>query len=84
MVDADLIAAKLGELAHRTARVREHCPEDASKLAADADALDLVSFNLMLAIQICLDVASHVIADEGWPPATDLAGSFRRLANAAC
>lgn len=30
-------------------------------------------------MQACLDVASHLIADEGWQPATDLAGAFRRL-----
>jgi uncharacterized protein YutE (UPF0331/DUF86 family) len=79
MVDLDLIAAKLAELADRVARVRKHRPASAEVLAADRDALDLVSFNLMLAVQSCLDVASHLIADEGWPPARDLAGSFRRL-----
>lgn len=33
----------------------------------------------MLAVQVCLGVASHLIADEGWPAATSLAGSFRSL-----
>ncbi len=79
MVDLDLIAAKLGELADRIARVRAARPASAAELAADRDALDLVSFNLMLAVQTCVDVASHLIADEGWPPAPDLATSFRRL-----
>jgi uncharacterized protein YutE (UPF0331/DUF86 family) len=79
MVDADLVSAKLAELTDRLARVRRHRRPSAQDLAADRDALELVSFNLMLAIQTCLDVASHIIADEGWPPATDLAGSFRRL-----
>jgi len=79
MVDLDLVAAKLAELADRTARVRRHGPASAAALAGDRDALDLVSFNLMLAVQSCLDVASHLIADEGWPPARDLAGTFRRL-----
>jgi len=68
MVDADVIAAKLGELADRVGRVRQHRPADADALAADRDALDLVSFNLMLAVQACTDIASHLIADEGWPP----------------
>ncbi|HQP37922.1 MAG TPA: DUF86 domain-containing protein [Polyangiaceae bacterium] len=35
--------------------------------------------NLMLAVQCCADIASHLIADEGWPTATSLAGSFERL-----
>jgi hypothetical protein len=77
MVDLDLIAAKLAELADRVARVRKHRPASAEVLAADRDALDLVSFNLMLAVQSCLDVASHLIADEGWPPARDLAPAPR-------
>ncbi|MDP9121009.1 MAG: DUF86 domain-containing protein [Acidobacteriota bacterium] len=79
MIDADVIAAKLRELADRIARVKEHCPPDASSLAADRDTLDLVSFNLMLAVQVCLDVASHLIADEGWPPPTSMGEAFQRL-----
>lgn len=79
MVDQDIIAAKLADLADRIERVRARCPADAAVLAADRDALDLVSFNLMLAVQICADVASHVIADEGWPLATTLAGAFNQL-----
>ncbi|HVS04465.1 MAG TPA: DUF86 domain-containing protein [Thermoanaerobaculia bacterium] len=79
MVDRDLLAAKLSELADRAGRVRRHCPPTAAELGRDRDRLDLVSFNLMLAVQVCLDVASHLIADEGWPAAADLAGSFARL-----
>lgn len=48
-------------------------------MASDRDALELVSFNLILAIQATLDIASHVIADEGWPAAATLAESFIRL-----
>ena len=79
MVDLDLIAAKLGELSDRVARVRATRPASADELATDCDALDLVSFNLMLAVQTCVDVASHLISDEGWAPAADFATSFRRL-----
>lgn len=81
MVDADVITAKLAELAERTTRAQLHCRPNAAELASDRDALDLVSFNLMLAVQSCLDIASHIIADEGWEPATTLAGSFIALSN---
>jgi uncharacterized protein YutE (UPF0331/DUF86 family) len=80
MVDANVIVAKLAELADRVSRVRSRAKATPAELAADRDALDIVSFNLMLAVQACLDVASHVISDEGWPPATTLAESFKRLA----
>ncbi|HEY7215831.1 MAG TPA: DUF86 domain-containing protein [Thermoanaerobaculia bacterium] len=79
MVDTNLVTAKLRELAEKIARVRSHSPPEASDLAADPDALDIVSFNLMLAVQACLDVASHLISDEGWAPADTHAEAFRRL-----
>ena len=64
MVDRVLLAAKLAELAERTYRARSHCPATVDELRADRDALDLVSFNLMLAVQTCADIASHLIAAE--------------------
>ena len=51
MVNRDLVAAKLVELSERVARAEHHCSGSADALAADADALDLVGFNLMLAVQ---------------------------------
>ncbi len=79
MVDADVVAVKLAEVADRLERVRQRCPDDADGLTSDRDALELVSFNLILAIQAALDIASHIIADEGWPVAATLAESFVRL-----
>ena len=79
MVSKDLVASKLAELAERMERVRAKCPPDAEQLSADADALDIVSFNLMLVVQLCADIASHLIADEEWAPAKSIAESFGRI-----
>jgi uncharacterized protein YutE (UPF0331/DUF86 family) len=79
VVDVDLTTAKLAELGDRVARVRACCPATVEDLRADRNALDLVSFNLMLAVQSCSDIASHLIADEGWRAATNLAGGFNRI-----
>jgi uncharacterized protein YutE (UPF0331/DUF86 family) len=79
MVDADLVAAKLSELSARVARVRAHARSSQEELAADPDGTDLVSFNLMLCVQISSDLASHIVADEGWRPARSLADGFTRL-----
>ena len=79
MVRVDVIAAKLAELDARVARVRKHTPATAAALGADQDTLDLVSFNLMLCVQAAADIASHVVADEGWRPAVTLADAFDRL-----
>jgi uncharacterized protein YutE (UPF0331/DUF86 family) len=75
-----VVTSKLAELADRVARARAHAKPSAEELAADRDALDLVSFNLMLAVQCCADIASHLIADEGWPPAETLADAFAPIA----
>lgn len=79
MVRADVVAAKLAELADRVARVRAHRKGDADALAADRDALELVAFNLMLAVQVCADLASHVISDEKWPAPKNVGQSFAIL-----
>ena len=79
MVRADLVAARLRDLDDRLARVRARLPSQAPALAADRDTLELVAFNLMLAVQSCLDIASHLIADEAWPPAVTLGEAFERL-----
>jgi uncharacterized protein YutE (UPF0331/DUF86 family) len=79
MVNLDLLSVKLAELADRVQRVRHHAPSSADGLRANRDTLDLVAFNLMLAVQTCADIAAHLIADEGWPAARNIAEGFARL-----
>jgi uncharacterized protein YutE (UPF0331/DUF86 family) len=80
VVDRNVVQGKLTQLEEHLERIRLHCPAEASELERNRDASDLIAFNLLLAIQVCLDIASHIIADEGWPSAPTLAASFRRLA----
>lgn len=63
MVNEDIVVAKLGELADRLGQIRIHRKASAEELGTDRAARDLVSFNLMLAVQACTDVAGHIIAD---------------------
>ena len=62
MVDANILAEKLKQLFRRIEKVRANCPVDPRDLAPDSDALDIVSFNLLLAVQTCVDLATHLIA----------------------
>jgi uncharacterized protein YutE (UPF0331/DUF86 family) len=80
MVDVNVVAAKLDELSDFISRIRSHRPGDAATLANDRDSRDLVSYNLVLAVQACLDLASHLIADEEWELATTASDSFLILA----
>lgn len=79
MADRGVVAAKLAELALRVARVRAHARPSAEALGVDRDAQDLVAFNLMLAVQVCADTATHLIATEGWTLARSLREAFERL-----
>lgn len=79
MVDLNVVAEKLKQISLRIAKVRALCPADPEELAAQSDALDLVSFNLFLTVQACLDLATHLISDESWEPAATAREAFERL-----
>jgi len=51
--------------------VRGRCPQSVETLLSDLDSQDIVALNLTRAVQICVDVAAHVI-DEGAIPEADL------------
>jgi len=80
MVQLEIVQRKLAELDARVARVRAHRKSSPDDLASDRDALDLVAFNLMLAVQAACDLATHLISDEGWTAPATAAESFQRLA----
>src|SRR6187549_3918313 len=79
MVNRNLLSSKLAELADRVNRIRTLGALSVEELIANRDAFDLASFNLMLAVQVCADIAAHVIADARWPAAKNLAEGFTRL-----
>jgi uncharacterized protein YutE (UPF0331/DUF86 family) len=80
VVRPEIAQRKLAELEDRVARVRVHRRASPDDLASDRDALDLVAFNLMLAVQAACDLASHLISDEGWTAPPTVAECFPRLA----
>ena len=47
---------------------------------SDADTQDVVLRNLQVAIQACLDCASHIISENGWELPGSSAGTFGVLA----
>ena len=77
MVDLNIVTERLKELSLRIAKVRALCPAEPERLVDDV--LDLVSFNLFLAVQTCVDLATHLISDEGWAPAATAREAFERL-----
>jgi len=70
VVDKAVLASKIAAVRDATARIRSVLPPSADAFRADRTAREVVVFNLLVAIQTCLDLAAHWLADEGWdvPP----------------
>ncbi|MCO6428170.1 HepT-like ribonuclease domain-containing protein [Nitrosomonas communis] len=66
-----VIEQKLESLRRVLLRIAEKCPEDAATLAKNIDAQDILTLNLTRAIQLCVDIGSHLIsATKLLPPDT--------------
>ena len=78
-VDSGVIDAKLRELSRRLRRVEAKRPASVKQLAADEDLQDILTRNLELAIQTCIDIAFHLCGARGVVPTT-AAEAFIQLA----
>ena len=79
MVDKTLLASKIAAIRDAAARVREVLPADREAFAADRTAREVVLLNLFVAIQECMSLATHWLADEGLDVPPTYADVFRRL-----
>ena len=66
MVDRDLIVAKADAVKKHVDRATGKCQVDAGRFMRDRDRQDIVLFNLQMAVQNCIDIAAHIISDEGY------------------
>jgi len=78
-MDRDVIADKLESLRRCLERVRDRCPVTPEELMANIDAQDIVALNLTRAVQICVDLAAHVIADLPVSPPESMGEAFSLL-----
>ena len=77
--DSGVIDAKLRELSRRLRRVEVKQPASIKVLAADEDLQDILTRNLEVAIQTCIDIAFHLCGAHGVVPTTS-AEAFAQLA----
>jgi uncharacterized protein YutE (UPF0331/DUF86 family) len=66
VVDKALLATKIAIVRDAVTRVRTVLPPDARAFREDRTAREIVILNLFVALQACLDLAAHWLADEGW------------------
>ncbi len=81
MVRAELAERKVARAEGRLREIEELTAGGAEAFAADVRRADLASFYLFLAAQEAIDLATHWIADAGWPLADDVGGAFDVLAS---
>lgn len=75
MVDRFLLAKALADIRDAVARIREVLPSDAETFARDRTAREVVTLNLFVALQHCLSVTTHWLADARLDvPAAEHAG----------
>ncbi len=79
-MDSDVIANKLESLRRCITRLRAKTPASADVLSADLDTQDIVCLNLERAVQVCVDIAMHILADIEAPAPDTMADAFVALA----
>lgn len=75
-MDRRVITDKLERLRRCVQRIEHKRPATLAVLAADVDLQDILSVNLERAVQLCVDIAAHVIASREVPAPTHHGRSF--------
>lgn len=66
MVDKDLIFAKAGSIRRHCKRIVDKSNVEIEVFKTDIDRQESVLFNLQMAIQNCIDIAAHIVSEEGY------------------
>jgi uncharacterized protein YutE (UPF0331/DUF86 family) len=72
MIENEVIKEKLESLRRCLKRIEDKRPSNAEVLKKDIDLQDIITVNLERAVQVSVDIASHIIAnlDNSVPPST--------------
>jgi uncharacterized protein YutE (UPF0331/DUF86 family) len=82
VVDRDLILRKLADLDQYLGQVSEYREITVEAYRADWKTQRIVERTLQMAIEVCLDIATHIIADRRLRVPTTYAEAFEVLAEA--
>ena len=83
MVHRDVVAAKVGRARGWLTDCAAAFSEPVGTFVQDRARRDLALFYLFLAMQECIDIAAHWVADEGWGDADEAGSAFDILADHA-
>ena len=75
-MDRDLILSKIESLSRSIKRIEAKTPNSPELLKNDYDLQDIISVNLERAVQQCVDISAHLIADSNEKAPSSMADSF--------
>jgi uncharacterized protein YutE (UPF0331/DUF86 family) len=78
-VDTLVLTQKLESLRRCLRRIEEKCPPQSDMLASDPDLQDIVVLNLTRAVQLCVDIASHIISGSNEISPVTMGDAFATL-----
>jgi uncharacterized protein YutE (UPF0331/DUF86 family) len=78
-MDTLIIERKLDSLYRCIHRIEDKCPANAITLSTEIDLQDVVVLNLSRAVQLCVDLAAHILADRSQPPPNTMGETFEQL-----
>ena len=78
-MDRPLVENKFESLRRCIRRIETKCPDQAETLTGNYDVQDILTLNLTRAVQLCVDIAMHVVASGEESPPDTMAASFDAL-----
>ena len=79
-MDKDVLMTKIESLMRCLGRIQEKTPSSVEELESSLDAQDIISVNLERAIQMSVDISSHIAADFSNDTPQTMSQSFLILA----
>lgn len=80
MVRPDVVASKVARARTWLNDAAQRFDAPLEQFRSDVQGRDLALFYLFLAVQECIDLAAHWVADEGWGEPDDAGSSFDMIA----
>jgi uncharacterized protein YutE (UPF0331/DUF86 family) len=80
-MDRLILDRKLDSLQRCITRITSKQPANVQVLLADIDLQDVLVLNISRAVQICVDLATHLLANANLPPPNTMGEAFDQLAS---
>ena len=80
-MDRVVLTEKLESLRRSISRIEEKYAASKNNLQSDYDAQDIISLNLTRAVQLCVDIAAHIIAETDVTPPVSMSDAFVKLSD---